>query len=328
MPLQDVIDFILPLRGKRLAVVPHIRPDGDAAGSALGLCGILRTAGVHAYAVNIAPYPNNLRFLALPELDRVHPEPDWPERYDALAVVDCGEWRRLDPANRVAEGRLPTMNIDHHATSAGVGEAVWIEADASSTGEMIVRLARTAGWAIPPHAAQALWTAIVTDTGRFCYENAGVPALEAATECVRRGANPAEAAAHLYQSVSRNELALRHRVVEHMEFSMDGRLAVSWLSRRDFVESGLEADGVEGLGDVLRSVEGVEASLFLYEMKPGAERDGKIKLSVRTRAPHDATLLAKRFGGGGHHRAAGCSVNMPLADARKAIVGLAEELWF
>ncbi|MDR1612017.1 MAG: bifunctional oligoribonuclease/PAP phosphatase NrnA [Planctomycetota bacterium] len=329
MALQDIVDFIMPLRGKRLAAVTHSRPDGDAAGSVWGLCGILRAIGVGADAVNLAPIPESLRFLRIPELDRIHPEPDWPDQYDALAVLDCGEWPRLDPVNQVAADKLPAMTIDHHATSAGVGGAIWIDPAASSAGEMVVRLARVAGWTIPRGAAQALWAAIVTDTGRFSYENTSVAALEAAKECVRRGADPATAAAQLYQSIGRGELVLRRRVMERIEFLRDGRLATSWLSRDDFREAGIDAGVAQGLGDILRSVEGVEAALFLYEMTGAAgEAPARVKVSVRTRTPHDATALTARFGGGGHLRAAGCALDPPLDAARKKAVAAATELWF
>ncbi|MDR0361708.1 MAG: DHH family phosphoesterase [Planctomycetota bacterium] len=324
MGMRDILDFIEPRRDARIAVVSHQRPDGDAAGSAWGMAWILRALGADARPVNISPVPPNLGFLVDPEIDAVHPDEAWPTLFDAMIVLDCGEWQRLDARSLVAEGKLPTANIDHHATSSGVGEARWIEADASSTSEMIVRLADAAGWPVSPSAALALWIGIVTDTGRFSYENSTAAALEAAAACVRNGADPAAAATRIYQSSTRSELALRLRVMEHMEFQQNGRLATSWLSRSDFAESGVGVEGVQDLINIIRDVDGVEAAALFYETPA---RDG-VKVSLRTRAPHDATALATIHGGGGHRRAAGCTVNGALDDVRHTVTGKMTQLWF
>ncbi len=250
--------------------------------------------------------------------------PDWWREFDLLGVLDCGDADRLDESNREAAQNLPTFTIDHHATSRGLGTA-WIEPDASSTGEMAVRLIRAAGWPLTPAAAQALWTAIATDTGRFSYENTSAAALDAARECVLAGALPAETAAHVYQAVTPAERLLQGRVLERMEFREDGRLALSWLDRRDFSEAGPGSEATEDLVNLLRDTSGVEAAVLLSEL-PG--RNGSIKVSLRTASPHDATGVAGRFGGGGHARAAGCSVPGPMDEAKQRLADTAAAMFF
>lgn len=327
MAADDIIAFIDAHRDARVALVSHARPDGDALGSSVGLACALRHLGRRAWVVNPLPLPGYLDFLADPDLVVHHEEADWWRGYDVLGVLDCGEEGRLDETNRLALGRLPTFNIDHHATSAGVGEAIWIEPHASSTGEMIVRLCREAGWQMTPEGATALWTAIVTDTGRFSYENATAAALEAARECILAGADPVKAATELYQSVTWPERQLQTLVLQRMQMLENGRLAVSWLGRDDFRRIGIGAEGADNVINLLRDTAGVEVAIFFYE--PSGDRaGGSVKASFRTRSPHDALKIVCRFGGGGHTRAAGCTVAGTIEEVMKKVIGAARESFF
>lgn len=328
MPLKDVLDFFRANPDLRFAVTGHQRPDGDSLGSSLGLAAILRNAGYRARAVNIAPIPDRLRFL-LPDSFGEGETPEWSDDFDCLVVLDCGEWNRLDPANRTAEGRLKVVTIDHHESSAGMGEAVWIEPWASSVGEMIVRLAQSNEWEIPPDAAQALWVAIVTDTGRFSYENTSVAAVEAAGVCLASGADPGLAARMIYQSFTRHERALQAKALTRTEYHEDGRLAATWLLRRDFIEAGCGIEAAQDMINLLRDTAGVEISLFLCEL-PTRESDQtpRVKASIRTVDPHDAIHVAAQFGGGGHRRAAGCSFEVPLDEAKHRILAAARRAYF
>ena len=328
MSMQDVIDFFRANRGSRFALTAHMRPDGDAIGSAVGLAAILRRAGFSAEPVNFFPIPERFVFLVegWPSSGRV--APGWADGFDCLVMLDCGEWSRLDQTAREAEGRLKVACIDHHASSQGAGEAVWLEPDASSTGELVARLALAAGWEMPPDAAQALWAAIITDTGCFCYENTGVATLDAARECLIRGANPALASRRLHQSTW-GERLLQARVLDRLQFFEAGRLAVTWLSERDFHDAGAGAEGVQDLVNLVRDTAGVDVAIFLYEMpKPTPDSPFSTKVSIRTVAPYDAIELAGRHNGGGHHRAAGCAVPLSLDDAKALITADAQDAYF
>ncbi|MCD8351916.1 MAG: bifunctional oligoribonuclease/PAP phosphatase NrnA [Planctomycetaceae bacterium] len=328
MPLTDVLDFIALHSGKRFALVPHARPDGDALGSAVGLARCLIGIGCSATVVNPLPLPGSLDFIADPDLIASHDDPEWWRGYDCLGVLDCGDEDRVSLPNRTALGNLPTFTIDHHATSRGLGEAVWIDPAASSTGEMIVRLAEVAGWSMDKPAAQALWTAIVTDTGRFSFENTTEAALAAAMRCVAAGAEPTVAASHIYQSVSVPERRLELIVLERMQLLEDGRLAISWLRRDDFARVGAGVEGASNLIDILRDTKGVEVAVFFYETPTDAKPSAPIKVSLRTRAPHSALDIVVPHGGGGHKRAAGCSLSGTMEEARAMIIEEAGRFYF
>lgn len=327
MSLYTVKAFLEKLKSARIALVAHGRPDGDAFGSMVGLADALCGLGHEARVVNALSLPAYLRFLIDPDRVAWHEEPDWWRRYDALGILDCGEETRLDCANRSAAGRLPTFTIDHHETSGGIGDAVWIEPSASSTGEMVTRLCREAGWRLTPAGALGLWTAIMTDTGRFSFENTTAAALDAARECVLAGADPVRVATEVYQSVSPAERRLQKLVLERMRLLEGGRLAVSWLERKDFREAGVGAEGSDMVIDLLRNTAGVEAAIFLYE-PTGKSAGDVVKASLRTRSPHDALAVACRFGGGGHKRAAGCSVEGSVPDVMDKVIAAAVEAFF
>ena len=322
--MNTIIDFLNKRPACRVALAVHQRPDGDALGSGTGLAGVLEERGYHARIVNAMPLPADLSFMLDPRLHAYHDSTDWWKEYDCLGVLDCGEEGRLDEINRCALEHLPTFTIDHHASSPGLGEARWIEPDASSTGEMVVRLCRTAGWPLRPASAQALWTAVVTDTGRFSFENTTADALEAARDCVLAGASPAVAAASLYQSVSLAERRLQRLALDRMELFADNRMAVTWLVASDFADVGCGVAEAKNLVNILRDTKGVEVGIFLYEVPGG----GDVKASFRTRSPHDAISVTRRFGGGGHQRAAGCSYHGSMEAAKKAITEAALETYF
>lgn len=325
MSIDAVIAFIEQHRRGRIALTTHQRPDGDALGSAFGLAGVLRAIGIDAVVVNARPAPAKLSYLAEKGLSAEYGESGWHSGYDCLGILDCGETARLDPINQPAAA-LPAFTIDHHISSRGVGQAVWVDPDASSVGEMVVRLCRKAGWAIPAAAATALWTAIVTDTGRFSYENASADALEAGRDCILAGADPVLVAQKLYQSVSPAERLLQARALSRMELSENGKLATTWLVRADFAEAGIGVEGAQDMVNLLRDTDGVEVSVFLSENP--ANPDAGVKASIRTVDPRDAILLAASYGGGGHQRAAGCTVPGDIAAAKREISAAAKRLYF
>ncbi len=324
--LADIVRFMEEHPEARFALVAHQRPDGDALGSMIGLAEALRRQQRPAVLVNPLPFPDNLRFLVAPDLIVHHEADDWWREYDAVGVLDCGEESRLEPVNRAAAARLPAFTIDHHATSdKGLGEAVWIEPEMSSTGEMVVRLCRELGWELTQPAAQALWTAIVTDTGRFCYENTTAAAMAAAQACLAAGADPARTAVEVYQSVTLPQRRLQQTVLERMALFDEGRLAVSWLGRDDFARTGVGVEGSDNGINLLRDTAGVEAAVFFYEPRA---MEGVVKASFRTRSPYNALDVATRFGGGGHKRAAGCTVAGTVPEVMERVIEASRKAFF
>lgn len=326
---NTIITFLEKHPQARIAVIGHNRPDGDALGSCVALAEILNHTGRRATAVNLRPVPERLRFIAHSDITITRDALDWWREFDVVGVLDCGESNRLDESNREAVVNLPTFNIDHHISSRGIGDAVWNDPTASSTGEMLVRLALAANWNIPTRAAQALWTAILTDTGRFSYENTSPDALEAARQCLLTGADPSETAANVYQSTAASERFLQGRVLSRLELRENGKLALSWLSLKDFAEAGPGSDSTQDLVTLLRDTAGVAVSILLTESATkAANGEQLVKASIRTICPHDATQVAEQFGGGGHLRAAGCALPGPMEEAKKLLLNTAVERYF
>ncbi len=327
MSITDVANFLHAHHGQRFAVIAHDRPDGDALGSCIGLVNFLNDSGSPAKAVISSTIPKHLAYLVQGAAVDLSPKENWWQDYDCLGILDCGEVGRLEDSAKSAPEHLATFTIDHHTTGDGLGVAVWQNPKASSIGEMLATLYAHENRAMSPAAAQAIWTALVTDTGRFSYENTSAEAMQAAWECVKAGANPAAAASELYQSVTLAERRLQGMVLNRLEVRHQGRLTTSWLNRADFAQAETGPEERANLINLLRDIEGVQAAIFFYELPP---KDGQpqIKVSFRTRAPICALDVACRYGGGGHERAAGCTLTLPLAAAREAVLATAAEVFF
>jgi phosphoesterase RecJ-like protein len=323
--MKGSMDDILAALGerRRLVLTAHERPDGDALGSALGLRRILAGAGVEARIAGCRPIPPQYEpFLREDVLEEEAAGAlGWAE---ALVALDVSDLERTGPVG--AEARrsgLPVLVIDHHVSNPGFGAACWVDETASSVGEMIWLLAGRAGWGVPPAAAEALWLAVVTDTGRFQYENTTPRTLRVAAELVARGVDVAACGRRIYGSVPLAEWRLRERALRTLALHAEGRFASVELRRADFDALGCGPELAQDIVSIPRSVSGVEAGFFFYDLPAEAA----VKVSVRAAPPHDAEALCRLYGGGGHARAAGCSVEGPLEEVKRTVLARAEALW-
>ena len=317
MGAGEILSFLREKPGARVALSGHARPDADSLGACSALADILISLGYRVILPNPGFIQEKFHFLLRPELVVETDGSDWWNGQDIMGVIDCGEVSRLPDANRGAVSALPVFNIDHHISSMGVGRVTWIEPSASSSSEMIFRLAKAAGWPLSPVAAQALWTGIVADTGRFSQENTTPEALEAALGCLRAGASPVVTNDNLFQPAGYSERRLQERLLDRLRMLAGGRLAASWMGMDDFREFGLEPTGSYDLIDLLRGIAGVEAAALFTEAAAG------VKISVRTKHPHDAARLMAYFQGGGHARAAGCTVQKSLEESWRTVLASA-----
>jgi phosphoesterase RecJ-like protein len=235
---------------------------------------------------------------------------------ELLVVVDCGAKNRLPEALIRWVGRVPTINIDHHPTNTRFGNVQWIDPKASSTGEMIWRLAQQARWTLDRKLAEALWVALITDTGRFAYESTSAETLRCAADLLAYGVRTAWLNEQIYTQFDWKVVQLRKRAYDSLEAWQDGRVTVVSLSYEDFAAAGCTKADAEDIIEIPRSVRGSEVALFLYETEANAKAT---RLSIRTRPPLDAIDLAARFDGGGHHRAAGASIPGNLKAAREEL---------
>jgi phosphoesterase RecJ-like protein len=312
----------------RVVIATHEKPDGDALGASLALCRILRDAGHPSVIMNLGPVPERYHPFVADDEVATEPRPQ-PTPGEILVVLDSGAADRAPPFVAEWQGRVPLVNIDHHLSNDRFGTINWVDPACSSAGEMIYRLACTAGWEISTSAAEALWVAIVTDTGRFAYENTSPEVLTMAAALVARGVRTAEIDRQVYESVSERELRVRGLALESLELHAGGRIALVSLSRADFTRLGAGPADAEDVVNLPRSVRGVELAFFAYELEEKGTDGGlrvRTKLSVRSKEPHDAAALCARFGGGGHARAAGCTLHAPLPEAKQTFLDAAKGL--
>src|ERR687888_1035326 len=265
----------------RFLIVTHENPDGDALGSLLAMKLALDALGKDSemYLYGDAPLPREYAFMPLDGLRRERPPPDAAER--VLIALDCANEQRLGPDLTLLERAPLTIDVDHHHDNSRFGDVNLIVADASSTGEVLRDVLEELGVDLTPEIAQALYIAVVTDTGRFQYTNTTPKALRLAAELVEAGADVHRIFQGVYESVQFAKLKLLARALDRAQVYEGGRLVISYLLRSDFHELGVGEEYSEGLIDYLRSVDGAEMAATIREPPepPDAPRRGSLRAS-------------------------------------------------
>jgi bifunctional oligoribonuclease and PAP phosphatase NrnA len=293
----------------KLIVVTHENPDGDALGSLVAMREILTAIGKDCLifmAARELPLPQEYRFLALSNLVNA-PPPDIDER--TIVFLDCGNLER-NPAEAFQRPGVRILNIDHHHDNTRFGTVNLVVPEASCTAEIVWELMH--GLKVTPTLtiAQALYVGLITDTGRFMYENTGRRAHLMAAELIDAGIDVHEIYRRVYERVPYGKLALLARGLANVERYDDGRLTVTALSADDFSESGAEESYSEGVIDHLRAVEGT-AVAALVRARGGDGDAGMRKVSLRASDERvDVSRIARAQGGGGHRQAAGFTTEM------------------
>jgi bifunctional oligoribonuclease and PAP phosphatase NrnA len=300
--LRKIVDALRA--NERFIVTTHENPDGDALGSLVAMTLALRGLDKDAimYLFGDVPLPNEYRFMQLDDLQRRLPD-DLGER--VLVAVDAANERRLGVDHKVLLDTVPlTVDIDHHHDNSRFGDLNLIVPDASSTGEILRDVLGALGAELTPEIAEALYIAIVTDTGRFQYANTTARALRLAAELVEAGADVHRVFQGVYESVAFAKLKLVARALENARLLEGGRLIVSYLDKADFAEAGAEEPFSEGIIDYLRAVEGAKMAALIRE--PPTANGPLRRISLRTTEEGlDVSAIARKSGGGGHKQAAG-----------------------
>ena len=318
--VQRIVDVSKNL--KSAVIISHENPEGDALGSSLAWAMALEQGGAKTYVYNPDDVPKNLRFLPCAErIKSSFDELDFvPE---AVFVVDCGQPVRMgnEAMRRFLDHPL-LINIDHHPTNPRFGKINWVEPDASSAGEMIYELIRAMGRNIDRDMALNIYVAIVVDTRSFQNANTTLDALEICCELTRRyGFTPGDIAQKVFFTQSYNRLKLLGEALRGVELYKDGKIAVMVITLEMMAKSGTEVEDLEGFAEELRTIEGVKLGIMLRE-----EPDGKVKISLRSDGHFDVSTYAKKFGGGGHCRAAGATLDGPIEKVKDMLVGELSEL--
>ncbi len=290
----------------RFLVTTHENPDGDALGSLLSTKLALDALGkdVVMYLSGETPLPREYSWMPLDNLRRSLPD-DAAER--VLLALDCANESRLGPDPEVLASSPLVVNVDHHHDNSRFGGINLVVADASSTGEIVRDLLRALDVELTPDMAEAIYIALVTDTGRFQYTNTTPKALRLAAELVEAGADVHKVFQGVYESVQFAKLKLQARALERAQIYEGGRLVISYLLREDFAEVGAAEPYSEGIIDYLRAVEGADMAALIRE-PPRGDAPAR-RVSLRASADElDVSKIARASGdGGGHRQAAGFS---------------------
>lgn len=302
----------------RFLLTAHEGPDGDALGSLLGLHHLLRQLGkdsVMFLAAKEFPLPIEYRFLPLEEVFH-EPPADMADR--TIVFLDCGNIDRM-PVAFLREGGNFTINVDHHHDNTMFGDVNLVDVSASCTAEIVYELAAALGATITPEIASALYVGMVTDTGKFMYENTNARTHRIAAELVEAGVAVDETYRRLYEHVPIEKLRLLSRALEGIQRLCGGRLVLAYLTAADYEASGAGEEMTEGIIDHLRSVEGGKVAALIRDRDRGS---GARKVSLRSSGGEvDVSAIARKHGGGGHKRAAGFSTDLEVEELVSFLCG-------
>lgn len=315
--VQQAMAMIEP--AQHIALLAHEHPDGDCLGSALGLAHILRQQGKTCVPVCADPAPNVFSFL--PGLDTLqHTLGEvGHEPFDLVIALDAGELSRFGPLyerHKAFLDHAPILNIDHHVSSEGCGRVNIIDPSSAATGELLVLLQQQAALPLPTDAAVCLLTGMITDTASFQYSSTTARTLEAAAVLLRAGAVPETIARPIFRTRPLVEVRLRSLLLSRAQTACNDRLIWSYVTEKDLAATGATSDMDDNLSGTMRDIDGVAIAAFFKSYgEPGITR-----LSLRCADPYNAAEICLRLGGGGHARAAGATIHLPLEEAMPMVI--------
>lgn len=287
---------------REVAVVSHIIPDGDCLGSTLALALALRQRGTRVVAINADPVPETFQYL--PGQETIIPPDRVTEVPPLLVMVDSTDMERAGEGFSQWRQRVAmVINIDHHVSNTGFGDLNLVDGRAAATAELIYAVLERIPVTISPEIATCLYTALATDTGSFQYENCTATTMRLAANLIEGGANLPLIREHLWERKPLASIRLLAAVLPGLTLAYDNKVAWMVVSRETLAASGARPEHAEGLVNYPRSIAGVEVGLLFREL------DGElVKVSLRSKKTVDVNRVAARFGGGGHRRAAGCTI--------------------
>lgn len=311
-------------------ITTHIRSDPDGISSELALYYMLKRLNKKVLIVNDSTFPESLNFL----LNNKNPEipsnredflltvPEYKqlkEKIDFTTVIslDTPNLNRLGKVADIIPENAKIINIDHHISNNMFGDINLVDPKASSTGEMIYNLFKVAEQEITEEIAKALYTSLITDTGRFVHSNTSPECLRIASRLMEHGANPTEISKHIYQTNTYSVLKLQAMAINSLKLEAEGRIAVIWLTKKMLEESGVTEElDTQVFSDIPLSIESVTVGVFLKEMEDSDE----VKVSLRSKDSVDVNQIANKFGGGGHIKASGCELADTIEETHKKVV--------
>ena len=303
-------------QSRELAIVSHFRPDGDAIGSTLALGLALINLGKRVHMWNEDAVPARYAFLEGAHL--IRPVPDTlPGGVDALICVDSGDLKRIgEQATALFHQAARTANIDHHETNTHYAEANLVEGNAAACGCVLFKLLQEMGAAITRPIANALYTAISTDTGSFQYSSTTPEVMEIAAHLIRAGVDVGEINRRLYQEAPLSAFIMQREVLNHMVVEENGAISHYSMPAGKRAELSVGLEDTKDLVDIIRVLAGVRVAIIFEDLE-----NGLIRMSLRSKDPRISVAeIASQFGGGGHAMAAGIRMRGELAECREKVL--------
>lgn len=303
--LKEIAQVLL--NAQRILIYPHINMDGDAVGSAAAICRTLRKQGKTAYVIIEDDIPANLKFM---DEGCFTFDQNIVEDADVSMCVDCGDFGRFPKRREKFLQGKTTVCVDHHGTTEDFCRFSYVDPKAAATGELIYALIREMGVEPDVKTGEAIFAAITTDTGNFQYSNTTKNCHLIMAELFDLGVDTNKVSVEIYENERPEKLMITTRALSRLEILGGGRGAVTHITFSDMEEIGAMPFETDAVIEKLRSLAGVEYAAFLKEKEPGV-----IRVSMRAKRQGDVAKIAAELGGGGHIKAAGCTLNMTIDEA-------------
>lgn len=302
---------------RSVLLFPHVHMDGDALGSAAALTGVLRKQGKACHILIEDEVAGNLKFL---DRDYCTDNQEIIAKPDLCVYIDCGEESRIPKRyGKFISGR-ETMCIDHHKTNSTQTDYAYVDPEAAATGEIIYDIITAMDAEIDAQTGEALYAAIATDTGNFQYSNCTKKTHEIAAALYDSGMDHSKVCIQIYENVSVGKIRLDNMIMSTLDIFADGKAAMACVTQQMLEETDTGMDETEGIVSGLRSIKGVEISVFLKEYGPE-----EIKVSMRAKSYADVAAIAVEFDGGGHTKAAGFTGTGTLEEIKAVVRRRIEE---
>jgi phosphoesterase RecJ-like protein len=293
-------------------IIPHELMDGDAFGSAIALCKSLRKENKKAWILLEDKIPDYLEFM---DKGYCTYDQDLLPAPDVSLCIDCGDRTRFKKRVAAFDKGKTTICLDHHTTSRRVFDLNYVDGKAAATGEIVFDLLSVMNWPLDKEIAEAIFVAITTDTGNFQYSNTSQRSHEIVIALYDKGMNFSKISAEIYQNESMNKFKMESKVIDSAELFADGLGVVATVTQKMLKECNSSMEEAEGIVSKLRSIRGVEISVLIKEYP-----DGCMKVGLRAKHSGDVAVIASKFGGGGHVKAAGCTICDTIENVKQMIV--------
>jgi len=310
--LEEAVSFMR--EHDRFLIISHVNPDGDTTASALAAALMLEELGKTYVIVNEGETPAKFGFLPRFEQIRNLATDPLAETFSAVIAVDAADSLRMGNVRHLFAPQALLLNIDHHPTNDRFGQINVIRTDAAATAQIMFQLMETGGFACTRELAVCLYTGLLTDTGGFRYSNTTSQVMEIAAKLLRHGVNPGEIAERCLEEITLQHVKILRRSLQSLLLSHNNLVASLRVTHQDLVETGASTEDASGLVNYARNIEGVEVGLSFVEAEPGV-----VKVSLRARKDVDVSLIAKSLGGGGHAKAAGCTLKGNLQECEQQV---------